>query len=240
MHDKGKWIEIAMTKKNIINKFIIFILLCFAMLKPQIVVDAYDQTPLFDEYNNEDAELLFQNNDNEVFRTDSQTKIDALINILSSILIEIIGAFLGFLSAIAFANRSNKHQMKELDSSLYGELKKIYDELKDRLASQELNDYYCYQTMIWDISLASGTLALVANSKIYKKYIQIYSMIQYAQELEAEYIHAKLIESVCGKESFVNSYIFTIGNARRREANNICEHIKKYILEDNVKCQEKI
>lgn len=229
-----------MKESNIIKKIIIYLLLlCFAIIQSEMIVKANEQTISLNMIDYEVQESQVFDNSNETSSDDSSSQIDALKNMVGSVLIEIVGAFLGFLSAIAFAKRSDKQQMKELNSSLYNELLKIYKELILRLEDEELEDYYHYQTTIWDISLASGTLALVANSKIYKKYIQIYSMIQYAQELESEYTHAKLFADLSKDESFAIRYINTIGIARKREAKNICDHIENNILEEVDKCQEK-
>lgn len=176
----------------------------------------------------------------EVLTTEDMGKCpESIVSIYSSIVVEIIGAFLGFLSAIAFANRSNRKQTKELDSSLYNELKTIYNELKERLTDNDFGDFYRYQTPIWEINLASGALALVANSLVYNKYINIYSKIQYAQTLEMEYLNTKLYAKTDDSSSFAYRYIVTIDKARRREAENICEQIEKSILKEKKKCQEK-
>lgn len=156
-----------------------------------------------------------------------------VINICSSVLVEMLGAFLGFLSAIVLTNRSNKKQMVELDTSLLSELNKIFNELEERLKDNISEDYFRYQTPIWEISLESGVLALVVNNKVYKKYIQIYSKIQYAQDLETEYVHAKVYEEVKERRDkkvcFVDRYIETLDTARKREAKEIYEYIKKML-----------
>lgn len=229
----------CMIKNNIFKYFVLYLLVCFCLVNTKLIAKANEQTNLLDQSIVEDIEPQFYDNNNEAPVVNSKIKLDKLINIICSILIEIIGAFLGFLFAIAFANRSDKQRVKELDSSLYNELEKIYKELGERLKEQELEDYYCYQTTIWDISLASGTLALVTNSEIYQKYIQIYSMIQYAQNLESGYVHARLLADTYESGKFVKGYIHAIGNARKREAKNIYEHIEEYILREVDKCQEK-
>lgn len=228
-----------MINNDIFKYPILCLLLCFCILNAEIIIESSDQTVLLNKSNDEEIKSQFSENINEFFGVNPTIIKNTLIEVLGSIFIEIIGAFLGFLFAIAFAHRSDKQRVKELDFCLYNELEKIYKELGDRLKEQETEDYYCYQTTIWDISLASGTLALVTNSEIYQKYIQIYSMIQYAQNLESGYVNAKLLEDKYESGKFTKGYIHTIGNARIREAKNIYEYIEKYILREVDKCQEK-
>lgn len=168
------------------------------------------------------------------------------VGAIGTILVEILGAFLGFLSAIAFANRSNKKQREELNDSLYYELKTIYNELDDRLKDEDIGDYYRYLTPLWEISLSSGTLTLVTNSLIYNKYIKIYSKIQYAQDLEREYLHTKLFAKTEDLTGFANRYINTIDKERQNEAKsirdeiyqNILKEIDKNIIKETDKCRE--
>lgn len=206
---------------------IVCFLLCFFLIKSDIIVKA--EETLGTACN--DIEIQSIEEDDKDTVECIMASWEDVKNILSSVIVEMLGAFLGFLSAIALTNRSNRKQMKELDASLLDELRKICKELEERLEDKESEDYFRYQTPIWEISLQSGTLALVINNKVYNKYIQIYSKIQYAQDLESEYVHAKLNEKVDEKkgekECFVNRYIRTIDLARKREAKDIYEYIRK-------------
>ena len=188
-----------------------------------VVVEERDDTLAEEISNSEDVKELPQ----------------SIADVVGTIGVEFVGAFLGFLFAIAFANRSNRKQTKELDRSLHNELEVIYNELNTRLKDEEFSDFYCYQTPIWEINLASGTLALVTNSLVFNKYIKVYSKIQYAQTLEKEYLHAKLFAKDDEPSSFAYRYILAIDKARRREAEGICEQINKSILKEMRKCREK-
>ena len=218
------------------KKIVVCLLICFmasyTIIEYQIIVKAQSDNDLVVvDTESTDTEI---NKAAEV-KTIGWTDIKS---VLSSIFIEMLGAFLGFLSAIVLTHRSNKKQMKELDISLLGELRAVYEELGERL-QKGFEDYYRYQTPIWDINLESGTLALVSSSKVYNKYIQIYSKIQYAQELESEYVHTKLFKHPNETDDFVERYIDTIDNARKREAENIHNYIEKNIIEESGNARRK-
>ena len=218
-----------MSKSQIIK---IILVACLLFLNCKIVVYAQEVTVC----NNNVDEECTQNNAfvNEVLNErGKRTKV--LLDVCGTIAIEIVGAFLGFLSAIAFANRSSSKQKMELDASLHDELKAIYDELSQRIQDEDFGDFYRYQIPIWEINLESGALALVTNNEVYNKYIKIYSIIKYAQELELEYIRAKLFANREAENDFANRYIKTIDEARRREAKVICEQITKEILKETNK-----
>lgn len=155
-----------------------------------------------------------------------------VIDTLRSITFEVIGAFLGFLSAIAFANRSNKAESKKLDTCLHNELEAIHNELRERIEGDDFKDFFRYQIPIWEINLASGSLALLTNAKVYDRYINIYSKIQYAQVLESEYIHTKISIS---NNDFSYRYLETIDQARKREAKAILESIQEILSVDKKK-----
>lgn len=162
----------------------------------------------------------------------------AFQNIIIPLIVEFIGAFLGVLSALALDSHSSKKQYKEVNNSLYDELKDIEKELEERL--QEDNYvYYHYLTPIWDINLSAGNLSLLTNpntrkNHIDQKYIEIYKKIQYAEELEREYAHSKLllcqntnktIEHKSTVDDFATKYITIIDEARKREATEVYKMI---------------
>lgn len=138
-----------------------------------------------------------------------------------------LGVLGGFLSAIAISRLTSKKQRKELDISLRSEIETIRDELASRLDQKEDFSWFQYSIPIWEINLASGSLSSLANHRIYKKYIGVYSKIRYAQELEKEYTHSKLLQDAYkGKEdNFLNNYIESTDAARRDCAKNIYEMI---------------
>lgn len=145
-------------------------------------------------------------------------------DLIAPISLEFLGAFLGVLTALGLNAHASKKQYKELNESLYNELLTLETDLNKRF--NEKQDYYRYLTPIWDINLASGNLSVLVNKHIDKKYIEIYSKIQYAQELEREYIHSKVLE-MNSDNRFLIDYIITIDSARIREAKEICELISK-------------
>jgi len=220
-------VEKRYTKKFITVYLAIGIIIGLMAIENQIFVKA--EEPAIVRSVDNDIELEEPNKENDETADEQTTKWESIKSIFGSIFIEMLGACLGFLSAIALTNRSNKKLMKELDASLLKELGKIQEELKERIENG-FEEYYRYQTPMWDINLESGNLALVSNSQVYNKYIEIYSKIQYAQGLESEYVHTKLFKTTSKKDDFADKYIEIIDNARKREANTIYEYIENNIL----------
>lgn len=159
---------------------------------------------------------------------------DILTDIIVPVALEFLGAFLGVLVALGSSAHGNKKQYKKLNESLYNELLMVEKDLKTRFSEKQ--DYYRYATPVWDINLAAGNLSILANRHVDKKYIEIYSKIQYAQELEREYIHSKLQEEH-GSGDFLKSYIATINGARVEEANEIMKMILEIKSKEVKKCQ---
>lgn len=153
---------------------------------------------------------------------------DIIFNAVIPIAVEFLGAFLGVLTALGLNSHTTKKQYIALNNSLYNELLILESDLQEHLKQDQ--DFYRYLTPVWDINLAAGNLSILTNKHIDKKYIEIYSKIQYAQELEREYVHSKLLEKK--DNEFLSNYTNTINNARIREAREII------ILIGNLKKEE--
>ena len=143
-------------------------------------------------------------------------------NIIVPIAVEFLGAFLGVLTALGLNLHKSKKQYKELNKSLLNELLTVKKDLEKRFSNNQ--EYYRYATPVWDINWAAGNLSILANRHIDKEYIHIYSKIQYAQELEREYIHSRLIEN--SNNTFLDSYVYSIDSARKREGKEIKDLIE--------------
>lgn len=171
---------------------------------------------------------------NEEISTETQIKTNMEKNthtvfrdFIFPMFIEFIGAFLGVLSALALNSHSDKKTSKELEKALKKELQNINKEL-EKYSSEKEYVYYKYDTTVWDINLAAGNLSLFINSKANKKYIDIYSKIQYAQGLENEYLRMKLLKEE-DLDDGIKKYKNTIYKARLRMANEIHKGIEKEV-----------
>lgn len=131
----------------------------------------------------------------DIYCTCSEMSLDFWIDILFPLLLEIIGAFLGVFGAIWLSKKDDREKRKELVRSIKEELKKISGELEKRIMHREESDYYRYPTQIWDINTRSGALNGLTLSD-YKTYIEIYSLIEFAQEMEREWFHSGTIQMV--------------------------------------------
>ena len=158
-------------------------------------------------------------------------RYNIFINVIIPLGIEFFGAFLGFLSAILLSAKVDKRKRTDLEKSLCKELETIKNELEERLKDNTSDEIYSYITTAWDINLASGSLSFITNNYIYRKYFDTYSKIQYAQQLEKEYIKGKLSQNSDNKNSFTYRYIQTMDVARKREAQLIFDMIKKLLKE---------
>lgn len=163
----------------------------------------------------------------DCFNENGNDRSDVMTDVIIPVGLEFLGAFLGILTALAVNRYIEGQQYKELNRSLYQELQKVLTDLSDH----DRKEFYRYLTPAWDIYLASGQLALLASGKIRKEYLEIYSKIQYAQELEQEYIHSKLMATnengSLTKDDFKKIYIQAINKARNREASEIMQLIEK-------------
>ena len=145
-------------------------------------------------------------------------------DVIIPLLIEFFGAFLGILSAIGLSN-SNKHQKhNELNQSLKSELIRIKEELIEHIHSGG-KDYYRYATPTWDIHMKSGTFNDIDYDK-YKKYIDVYSKIEYAQEVEREWTHSVLMADI---SKIGKAYIDTMNNERLKRAQEIIDAIESLL-----------
>ena len=157
----------------------------------------------------------------------SHREVDKIIGeFLFTFLIEFFAAGLGVLSALWVDKHSENKQYEQINQSLHAELLKIRDDLNERIGKGNYI-YYRYLTPVWDINMAAGGLTLFTSidkknhkGRIDQKYINIYTKIQYAQELERDYIHWKLLEAndPTGK---IKNDIIAIDNERNDIANEI-------------------
>lgn len=176
----------------------------------------------------DDTVCYNNSNDQDDATPISPSSFNLITDFVIPLCMQTLGVFGGFFSAIAISKRTSKKQRQELDIGLRNEIETIRDELELRLAQEEDFSWYQYPIPIWEINLASGSISSLTNHRIYKKYIGVYSKIQYAQGLEKEYTHSKLLQSsyVAGKkDSFLNDYIASIDAARKDCAKNIYEMI---------------
>lgn len=201
------------------------ILTCYVLCCPAIA--ASNQNNRESEVSNDT--ICYDNADSHGDRTSVfSSPFNFVTDFLIPLCMETLGAFGGFLSAIAISRRTSRQQRQELDLSLRNEIETIRDELESRLAQKEDFSWYQYSIPVWEINLASGLLSSLANHHIYKKYIGVYSKIQYAQELEREYTHSKLLQDSYAstqKDSFLSSYITSTDAARKDCAKSIYEMI---------------
>lgn len=210
----------------------IFILLLSLLVLIGVVFADDNSPPMGSET---ETGITFQEND-----TESLEKIDLVKDVLIPFILQTLGAFGGFMSALALNNRESRAQSKELDSSLLDELFSIRDELKERIESQEEYLMFQYLTPAWDSSLASGILSAPSSRSVYKKYIKIYSQIKYAQELEREYTQSQIANSShisaknSGDGNFLEKYINLTDAERKKCAHNIYCDINKLLGEEEV------
>lgn len=150
-------------------------------------------------------------------------------------IIEFFGAFLGILTAVWLDKHIEKQKYKSLNQELFEELQQIKEELIKRYEKKDDFVYFRYLTPIWNIHMESGNLQLLTRI-INQDYIKVYTRIQYAQELESEYIHCKVNSSFFNNsvnndkpecsDPFVQLYIDELNNNRSKEAKKIMDDIE--------------
>ena len=160
-------------------------------------------------------------------KTDSKTKVNFVTDVVIPVIIEFLGAFLGVISAIWLSRNDERKKIKELNSSIQRELLTIYHDLKDYL-EKEKDEFYRYDTTIWDINLTSGAFNNLDYST-YAKYITIYSKIKYAQEIEREWSHSVIISN---PSEIAKNFIEATNLERKRLGNEILKDIKKIVMKE--------
>ncbi len=160
-------------------------------------------------------------------KTDSKTKVNIVTDVVIPVIIEFLGAFLGVISAIWLSRNDERKKIKELNSSIQRELLTIYHDLKDYL-EKEKDEFYRYDTTIWDINLTSGAFNNLDYST-YAKYITIYSKIKYAQEIEREWSHSVIISN---PSEIAKNFIEATNLERKRLGNEILKDIKKIVMKE--------
>lgn len=144
------------------------------------------------------------------------------VNVLIPLLLEVAGAFLGVFGAIWLSKKEAREKRNELVRSLNEELKSIQNELKLRLQQNKRNDYYYrYPTQIWNINTRAGALQGL-SLKDYKIYIELYSQIEFAQEIEREWFHCSFLLNRQGNDEAIRkTYVAVLNRERWKLAENI-------------------
>ncbi len=205
------------------NKLVVLIIFVAILLNASLIGFAETETELSSEL------VCSENTKNDSTEEDNKNlKKDLVLSLLA----EFVGAFLGVLTALGLNKYAEIKSVAKLKMEIYAELKKIFDELDNRL--KQKNDYifYQYSTPIWNIYLATGNLTLFISRKKYKPYIDVYAKIQYAQSLENEYANIRTLSNNETDSSF-EIYKKTIEDARKREAQEIYNMIS--VLKKDVK-----
>lgn len=161
----------------------------------------------------------------DIYCTCAEVSLDFWTDILFPLLLEILGAFLGVFGAIWLSRKDARGKRKELIRSIKEELTTIKRELEERMKYKGTNDYYRYPTQIWDINIRSGVLDGLTLSD-YKTYVEIYSLIEFAQETEREWFHSSLIVD---KKNDTNGYVSALNDKRWELAVNIHEKITELL-----------
>lgn len=188
-------------------------------------ITTQDNTTSLCNQNNNYAEIEKEKSDKNIF-----------FDLVFPFIIEFFGAFLGIIAAILLDSLFEKQKYKSINQELFEELTSIKEELNERYSDQKDDVYFRYLTPVWNIHMESGNLELLTKI-IHQKYIDIYTKIQYAQELENEYIHCRFLMSTINQNNnntcFNQIYINEINNLRNEQAVEIIDLIDKLEEKEN-------
>lgn len=167
-----------------------------------------------------DSEAIYN-----IYCTCGSTSLSLFSDIIIPLIFEILAAFFGVFGAIWLSRKDAREKRKELVRSLRKELETIKTELDERLLYMGTSDYYRYPTQTWDINTRSGALdGLSLND--YKIYIDIYSKIEFAHEIEREWFHSSLIVDKAGDAgSDQKGYLDALNEKRWELASEIDKEI---------------
>lgn len=166
----------------------------------------------------------------EIYCAYAETSLNFLGDVLIPLLLEVIGAFLGVFGAIWLSKKEIRGKRRELVRSLKEELRKINAELEERLQYKGNRDYYRYPTQIWDINIRSEILGNLPL-KDYKIYMDVYSQIEFAQEIEREWFHSSLVmgKPSASEDCIQENYVITLDKKRWELAEGIYKSITKLL-----------
>ena len=166
----------------------------------------------------------------DIYSTTTGISLNFFADVLIPFLLEVIGAFLGVFGAIWLSRKETREKRKELVRSLKEELTKINNELEERLKYKGNRDYYRYPTQVWDINTRSEILGNLSLQD-YRNYIDIYSQIEFAQEIEGEWFHSSLImgRGTDTVDYIQENYVITLDKKRWELAEDIHKSIKKLL-----------
>lgn len=153
----------------------------------------------------------------------------ALINFFvfnyQEILINLIGAFFGFLFALiveyVFKLREDKTTYKKVRNGILEELATIKNELSTIGGHP---DYLRYSYIVWNMCINSGYLFSVSGKPIYDSFVDIYKEIVFANEIEKEFFLLKTQNNVSIEAM---KAIEALDKNRRENFNNILLKISK-------------
>lgn len=202
----------------------------FVLILPFLLARSSFASGTFSSY--EENENDISNSEVQEVCNPSSEKLNVVTEIVIPFSLQAFGAFGGVLGAFYLSNRESRRQNAELELSLRDELQILLDELEERIKSKDDYLMFRYSIPAWESGLTSGILSSPSCRETYKKYIEVYSHIQYAQELEKEYTQAKINESSqnvtnIGKtDSFLQRYISNIIKEKEAYAIKIDKEIK--------------
>jgi len=194
-------------------------------------------------YNDSQPQINSETEENTTSQKNDAESLDGInfaTDVFIPLILQTLGAFLGFISALALSNCENRTQSKELESSLQDELRSIQDELEERIKPENHYLMFRYLTPAWDSGLTSGILSASSSRTVYKKYVKIYSKIKYAQELEKEYTQSNIVGSLHivftsnSSNDFIKQYVPLTDVERKKWACAIYDDIKKLLSEEDV------
>lgn len=144
-----------------------------------------------------------------------------------------IGAFFGFVLAVAaetwFSKRKNAKAMGKLQSSLNKELAEIAKDISPFASEGKDYPYYLYYSYpIWEAACNSGMIQMLFGREEYESYVNAYGLIAFANRKEEEYRQARA-EALLVQDSKdeLAGLVSALDKARRESAKQVLQAIKK-------------
>ena len=111
--------------------------------------------------------------------------------------------------------------------SLNDELGKVYIDISRRVYEKEV--FFRYEIPVWEASLKSN-IHIEIPYEVYKDYVDVYQMIEYANLIEMEWCHCRIMDQTGTGENLIRkSYIEMMATEREKLSAQIKKQIENVL-----------
>jgi hypothetical protein len=148
----------------------------------------------------------------------------------SEVFVNFIGAFFGFGFAIVIeiwvSKKADKDMQEKVEKNIEQELEEIAKKLQDLGAGVTGKlQYVRYYTNVWKACVNSGYLFSVSGKTIYNQYVEIYTKIESANDIEQRYFELKLQQEMSNGTQLIKNALSEMDTRRVEKRKEILNNI---------------